>query len=102
MAKSKPKKLPLVKTWSELYKLCADGDERWQRVVIGALSNLGNPTLNYNPAKGEPLWRCAYFGLQEYIGALVGEYGETETQAEKSVLAEVNNVRDMCDDVKLV
>ena len=104
---TKTKKLPKVKSWSELWALCVGTpntppDTRWQKVVIGALENLGNPTLRYNPSKGDVLWRCAYYGLQAYIDAMVGEYGETEDKAERQVLDEVNFVRDICDDVKLV
>lgn len=98
----KTKKYPKFKSWRDLYDRCKAGDEKAQRICIGALHNLGNTTL---PSKREgqemALWQRAYHGLQKYISALVCEYGETETKAERDILAEVNNVIDCCDDVKL-
>ena|ERR1700722_19817281 len=96
------KKLPKVKTWRELRTICNDETHsdciRWRKVVVGTLENLGNPTLD----KGdEVLWKRAWSGLQEYISALVGEYGQSETKAERDILAEVNHCRDLCDDVQL-
>ncbi len=105
------KKLPKVKTWTELFGLANDqGDnkqpteyaKRWQKVIVCALSNLGNSTLRpNNPKHPRLLWLRAYDGLQEYISALVGEYGQSETKAEREVLAEVNHVRHIAEDIKL-
>ncbi len=101
MAVAKLKKRKKVKTWSELNALCRDGDERWQKVVIGALQNLGCEHLA-GGGMGRSKWERHYHGLMEYISALCSEYGESETKAEKQILAEVNHVRDCCDDIVLV
>jgi len=104
MSKVKKVKGPKVKTWRELYDKCKAGDEFWQRVCIGALENLGNPTMpsRHDPfCKNAPKWQAAYRGLQEYISALVCEYGEGEDAAERSILEEVNFVVDCCDNVVL-
>jgi len=99
---TKTKKYPKFKSWRDLYDRANGGDEMAQKAIICGLSNLGNPTLpSKNDMQKTPLWKRAYHGLQEYIGALVGEYGESETKAEKSILAEVNHVLDICHDTKL-
>lgn len=98
----KVKKYPKFKSWRDLYDRAKGGDEKAQKAIICGLSNLGNPTLrSKKESQRSTLWQRAYDGLQEYIGALVGEYGETEDHAEKSILDEVNNVLDICDDTKL-
>jgi hypothetical protein len=97
-------KIKRFTSFHDLYERCKSGDEAAQRVCIGALNNLGCDHLADSgvPAKpGTPKWQRYYHGLQEYISALVGEYGQSETKAERQVLAEVNHVRDCCDDVKL-
>lgn len=98
------KKFKKFKTMRELYERCSGGDEQAQRICIGALQNLGCDHLA-DAAKrfhsNQPKWYRFWVGLNEYITALVCEYGESETKAERTVLAEVNNVWDCCDDVEL-
>ena len=99
----KTKKYPKFKSWRDLYDRAKGGDEMAQKAIICGLSNLGHtPTsMGYGYDKKSSLWQRAYHGLQEYIGALVGEYGETEEKAEEDILAEVNHVLDVCHYTKL-
>lgn len=92
------KEFPKAKSWHELYKL-AEADDRYKLLIICGLENLGNPTMIGGK---EPKWKRAWNGLQEYIMALVGEYGESESKAEQQVLDEVNSVRDCIDQVSLL
>lgn len=98
MAKvAKVKSIAKVKSFSELFQK-AQVDENYQKLCIVALENLGCEHL---ASKREAVkWKSHYFGLQEYVSALVGEYGESEDKAFRSVLAEINNVRDCIDQVK--
>ena len=102
MAKSLKKQPPLPKatSWSDLYDKASRGvyAERWQKVIIGALHNLGCEHLAKNPRCQYPKhleWQNHYRGLQEVIMSMVGEYGMDETTAEKQTLDEVNYVRDL-------
>lgn len=101
MAKvKKVKSIAKVKSFSELYSLAKAGDENYQKLCIVALNNLGCDHLanaRHYPEK----WRAYYNGLMEYVSALCCEYGESEDKAFRSVLAEVNNVRDCIDQVSL-
>jgi hypothetical protein len=89
----------------DAYDRAKAGDEAAQRCIIGCLSNLGcdNTLANqgHNLKYGASKWVRHYRGLDEYISALVGEYGMTETKAEKEVLAELNSARTYSDDIKL-
>jgi hypothetical protein len=78
------------------------GEEDAQRCLIGCLSNLGCDHLADQRGQVKaPRWRRYYFGLIEYIGSLVGEYGESEYQAENDVLAELNMARTYSDGIDL-
>lgn len=90
-----------VKSMSELWQL-AKTDERYQRLVIVALNNLGCDHLAQGCRRWHPVkWEAYFNGLNQYIESLVGEYGESEVKAEKSILAEINNVRDCIEQADL-
>lgn len=94
------RKFPKVKSWHELYSLAEAGDERYQKLCIAALENLGGMIPARRPMTPQDMkWKRAYSGLQDYIMALEGEYGDND--AEKSVLDEVNFVRECIDQIKL-
>lgn len=89
MAKAKTKKK--YKSFHELRDACDNGDVEARALVIRALINLGGEHLA--SGSGEP-WERSYRGLQNYINALIAEYGQDETDAEIGVLAEVNHLID--------
>lgn len=98
----KPKKIPAIRSLSELYRLADGGDERYQRLCIVALNNLGCDHLATGKQwKNSPKWKAYHHGLGQYVDALVGEYGETEDDAFRQVLEEINNVRDCIDQAQL-
>lgn len=87
------------KSLSDTFKRAAAGEEDAQRAIIGCLSNFGCEHLAH--CNQQPKWKASWFGLQDYIGALVGEYGESETKAEREVLAELNAARSYSAEVQL-
>lgn len=98
------KKFKKFKSMHDLYQRCDSGDEQAQRICIGALQNLGCDHLaepSKRCAPDRPKWYWFYRGMEQYIEALICEYGVHEDKAFREVLAEVNNVWDCCDDVKL-
>lgn len=92
MPAKKKKLMTKVKSFRDLRER-AEKDERYAKLCVVALSNLGCEHL----ARGrdvDPDWVKSLNGLYDYVGALVGEYGESEDSAEKNVLGEINFVRD--------
>lgn len=92
-----------IKKFASLYDLrerCRAGDVAAQQCCIGLLHNLGCEHLA--ATRNQTKWENYYAGIEQYIMSLVGEYGQSEDKAEREVLAELNNVRDCCDDVELV
>ena len=89
----------------DAHQRATNGEELAQKSIIGCLNNLGCDHLaeksKYAPSD-EPKWKRYWRGLQEYVSALVCEYGETEAKAEKEVLAELNAAQKYSDDVVLV
>ncbi len=85
------REFPKVKSWTELRQLCESGDQRYQKLCIAGLENLGGQATTN--------WRKAYKGLQDYIMALEGEY--QDDNAEQNVLDEVNYVRECIDQITL-
>jgi hypothetical protein len=82
------------------------GDEVAQRCIIGFISNTGCDHLMTSHRKmygdkERTKWQAAWMGLNEYISALVGEYGVPEVKAEKEVLAELNNAFSYQDTISL-
>lgn len=99
MAKAKTK-IAKFKSLGDAFSRAKNGEEAAQKCLIGCLENFGCDHLaNYR--KEVPKWTSAWHGLQTYIGSLVGEYGESETRAEKEVLAELNCAREYSDDIQL-
>ena len=93
-----------AKTWTDLYLLASTpgpDQERWQKVVIVGLHNLGCDHLANGRRQVGAKWIRYYHGLQDYVGSLVGEYGIPEGKAFRETLDEVNNVRDCIDGIKL-
>ncbi len=93
---AKVKRLPKVSSFRDLYEKAKE-DPRYQALCIAGAENLGwmdHPSESkYLPNKEK--WARAHYWLsQTYVGALVGEYGESEDKAFREVLAEVNHVRD--------
>lgn len=82
------------------YRRAEAGEVAAQKCIIGCLNNLGCDHLA-RPQKGYPKWRRHYLGLMEYLGALVSEYGERESTAERELLAELNAARTCCDDIEV-
>lgn len=108
--RKKPKALtPYIKTMHELFERADKGDEGARKVCVGCLRNLGCDHLaDHGYRKDEktgrytvPKWLRFYRGLMLYLGSLVGEYGMTEAQAFKDLLAEVNAARYYSHDVSL-
>lgn len=97
--KSKP--IPKFKSLPDAFKRAQDGCETSQRAIIGCFNNLGCDHL-VTRSKTQPKWLSYYQGIQTYIGSLVGEYGVSETKAEREVLAELNSARIYSDGVILV
>jgi len=96
------KKMLPVGSFSDLYQRADGGDERYQKLCIVALNNLGCDHLANSPKwKSSPKWKAYFHGLKQYVEVLVSEYGETDGNAEKSVLEEINNVRDCIEQADL-
>lgn len=90
-----------VKSMSELWQL-AKADENYQRLCIVALNNLGCDHLAQFSRRWHPVkWEAYFNGLNQYWESLVNEYGEREDKAEKSLVAEINGVRDCIDQAQL-
>lgn len=87
-------KFPKVKSFNNLFNLANGGDERYQQLCCAALENLGGKGFGYKD------WQKAYSGLIDYVSSLVGEYGESELDAEQSILDEINFVRECIDQIK--
>ena len=85
---------PKVKSFTQLRQLATAGDERYQKLCCAALENLGGEPFGFNS------WKQAYNGLLDFVSSMVGEYGESELDAEQSVLDEVNFVRECIDQIK--
>jgi len=100
----KTKKIAKFSSLSDAYSRAMSGEEDAQKCIIGCLNNLGCDHLASSGYPGEKSekWQRYYRGLQEYISALVGEYGVHEDKAEKEILAELNAARSYSDDVLLV
>lgn len=79
------------KNMADLYKRASYGEVRAQELCIETLQNLGCEHL-ISKGSGRPAWENSYNGLIAYITALVGEYEQSEDEAFKEVLAEVNNL----------
>lgn len=106
MAKSKSTpKVKKVKSWGEAFQRAAKGDLMMRKAFAACLSNLGGMHLDDNESMRRQFpneyWKACYHSLQEYISALVGEYGESEFKAEKEVLAELNAAFGYCEDKDL-
>lgn len=87
----------------DAYNRASAGDEGAQRCIIGCLENFGcdHLALKDKSAPKTVKWARYYAGLMQYIGSLVGEYGQSETAAEREVLAELNQARTYSDKVEL-
>ena len=95
------KKMSKIKSLNDL-RIKAKDDERYQKLAIAGLSNLGCEHLaiaerRYTKSK----WEAYYGGLMSYVSSLVGEYGVSESKAFREVRDEVNNVIDCIDNVNL-
>jgi hypothetical protein len=88
------------KSLHDLYERARAGEVMARKVCIATLNNFGCDHLA-SGQKSDPKWVRYYRGLQTYLVALVAEYGESETSAEKEVLAEVNAARSYAGDVDL-
>jgi hypothetical protein len=95
------KRISKYKNLREVYEKARGGDEQTQRTIIGTLENLGCDHLATKTMKSQEKWSQYWDGLSRYIDALCSEYGVREDKAEKEVLAEINGLRGMCDDVQL-
>ncbi len=82
---TKRKLIPKVTSLRELEGL-AKLDPRYAALAMAAAENLGCPSCK--DAKQ------AVRELEDYLMALVGEYGESEDVAEKTLIDEINFVRD--------
>lgn len=89
---------PPVHSLDQLFNL-ATRNERYQKLCVVALSNLGCEHLARDGGK---TWQDHWYGLYEYWGALVGEYGESESDGEKSLIDEVNNVKGCIDQIAII
>lgn len=85
---------PKVKSFNDLKQRANEGDLRYQKLCCAALENLGGQAFGYIS------WNQAYCGLIDYVSSLVGEYGESELDAEQSVLDEINFVRECIDQIQ--
>lgn len=86
----------------DLWTRAQAGEEMAQKVCVGALNNLGCDHLAHSAGgRPEPKWAKYHRGLEQYLDALVSEYGVSETKAERELLAEVNMARTYSDDVSL-
>lgn len=92
-----------IKSLHDLYSRCEAGDEAAQRLAIGTLQQFGCEHLadSFRGPKSDPKWRRYFRGIHRYFDSLCGEYGIPEGKAEREIVAEINNVRDCCDDVPL-
>jgi hypothetical protein len=90
-----------IKSLNELKQL-AETDERYQRLCIVSLENIGCDHLAKSKKKWHPIkWQAYHAGLLAYVDSLVGEYGETEIEALQSVIEEVNGVTNCIDQATL-
>lgn len=93
--KTKTKKFASI---NDVYRRAEAGEVMAKLCIIGALSNCGCDHLAEGHSLGRraapmPRWKRFYQGVQEYISALVCEYGQSEVKAEKEFLAEINMAR---------
>lgn len=95
---AKPKKF---KSLHEAYVRADGGDVLAQRCIVGTLRNLGCEHLARKVLDDDPKWLTHWRGFQQYLMALVGEYGESEAAAERELLAELNNSFSYADNVEL-
>lgn len=99
------KPAPKFKNLADAYRQCEAGDMLAQKCVIGCLSNFGCEHLASDPRNpytgGGPKWLRYYRGLEQYLMSLVGEYGETEADAEKELVAELNAAVGYADQVEV-
>jgi hypothetical protein len=90
------------KSLSDAYLQANGGDALACASVIGCLENFGCEHLVPDgPQAGRVKWLRYWSGLQQYMMSLVGEYGESEADAEREVLAELNNAVGYADIVKI-
>ena len=87
-------KFPKVKSFDDLFSRSNEGDLQYQKLCCAALENLGGKAFGYKQ------WKLAYGGLQDYLMSMIGEYGESELDAEQSILDEINFVRECIDQIK--
>lgn len=80
------KLIPKVTSYQDLANK-AKTDERYQRLAIAAAENIGGPDC-----KGD--YKKALQSLYDHWCSLVGEYGDDESDAEQSIVDEINFVRD--------
>lgn len=87
----------------DLHERASTGEEMAQKVCIGTLTNLGCEHLADDSPYGmtRPKWKRFYHGLLSWLDSMVGEYGHSESRAEKDLLAEVNNARSYSEDIEL-
>lgn len=92
MAKAaKAKKLAKVKSLWDL-KQKAKVDERYKKIAAAAVDNIAADGLR---GKGPDEFENDVQALNSYLMSMVGEYGQSEDEAEEMLVDEINFVRDL-------